>query len=149
MFGIEERPVPASDVPGEKASPTQPIPIKPAPIAKVSYAPSDIVTANETTAEHEAFCRQLAERSGGLHNAGPFTPYLHRAPGAPPRSTILFPGSVGGANWGGTASDPALGYVFVNTMDEAIELVKRCPEPMPGETSEFELRPLFEAEDFT
>lgn len=37
----------------------------------------------------------------------------------------------------------------VNTMDEAIELVKRCPEPMPGETSEFELRPLFEAEDFT
>ena len=119
VFGIEERPVPASDVPGEKASPTQPIPIKPAPIAKVSYAPSDIVTANETTAEHEAFCRQLAERSGGLHNAGPFTPYLHRAPGAPPRSTILFPGSVGGANWGGTASDPALGYVFVNTMDEA------------------------------
>ena len=119
VFGIEERPVPPSDVPGEVASKTQPIPVKPAPIAKVSYRPEDIVTANETTAEHEAFCRQLAERSGGLFNAGPFTPYVHRAPGAPPRSTILFPGSVGGANWGGTASDPSLGYVFVNTMDEA------------------------------
>jgi quinoprotein glucose dehydrogenase len=119
VFGIEERPVPASDVPGEKASPTQPIPVKPPAIARVSYTPDDIVTAADTTAEHAAFCRGLVERSGGLHNAGPFTPYLHRAPGAPPRSTILFPGSVGGANWGGSASDPSLGYVFVNTMDEA------------------------------
>ena len=118
-FGIEERAVPPSDVPGEKSSPTQPIPVKPPPIAKVSYRPDDIVTANETTPEHEAFCKMLAARSGGLYNAGPFTPYLYRAPGAPPRSTILFPGSVGGANWGGTASDPSLGYVFVNTMDEA------------------------------
>jgi quinoprotein glucose dehydrogenase len=32
---------------------------------------------------------------------------------------VLFPGSVGGANWGGSALDPSLGYVFVNTMDEA------------------------------
>jgi glucose dehydrogenase len=119
VFGIEERPVPASDVPGEMAAKTQPIPVKPGPIARVSYKPEDIVTANETTAEHAAFCRQLAERSGGFYNAGPFTPYLHKAPGAPPRSTILFPGSVGGANWGGSAVDPSLGYVFVNTMDEA------------------------------
>jgi len=37
----------------------------------------------------------------------------------------------------------------VNSLEEAIELVKRCPEPMPGETSEIEIRPLFEAEDFT
>ncbi|MBI4264255.1 MAG: PQQ-binding-like beta-propeller repeat protein [Acidobacteria bacterium] len=119
VFGIEERPVPASDVPGERSSPTQPIPVKPGPLARVSYRPDEIVTAAETTAEHAAFCRALEARSGGFYNEGPFTPYLHRAPGAPPRSTILFPGSVGGANWGGTASDPALGYVFVNTMDEA------------------------------
>ena len=119
VFGIEERPVPASDVPGEKAWPTQPIPVKPPPLAKVSYQPGDIVTAAETSAEHAAFCEALAKRSGGLHNAGPFTPYLHRAPGASPRSTVLFPGSVGGANWGGSAIDPTLGYVFVNTMDEA------------------------------
>jgi quinoprotein glucose dehydrogenase len=119
VFGIEERPVPPSDVPGEQAWPTQPIPVKPPPLARVSYTADDLVTAAETNAEHAAFCAALAERSGGLHNAGPFTPYLHRAPGAPPRSTVLFPGSVGGANWGGSAVDPSLGYVFVNTMDEA------------------------------
>jgi len=119
VFGIEERPVPPSDVPGEQASPTQPIPVKPPPLARVSYSAADLVTAAETNEEHAAFCRALAERSGGLHNAGPFTPYLYRAAGAPPRSTVLFPGSVGGANWGGSAYDPSLGYVFVNTMDEA------------------------------
>jgi quinoprotein glucose dehydrogenase len=119
VFGIEERPVPAGNVPGEQYSPTQPIPVKPAPIARVSYKAEDLVTAAETSAEHAAFCRSLVERSGGLYNAGPFTPYLYRAEGAPPRSTVLFPGSVGGANWGGTASDPGMGYVFVNTMDEA------------------------------
>ena len=119
VFGMEEVPVPQSEAPGERSSPTQPIPVKPPPIAKVSYSPEDLVTAEDTTEEHARFCRDLVERSGGLYNAGPFTPYLYRAPGAPPRSIILFPGSVGGANWGGTASDPTLGYVFVNTMDEA------------------------------
>jgi len=128
VFGMEERPVPASDVPGEQSSPTQPIPVQPPPIARVSYAPGDIVTAADTNAEHAAFCRELEQRSGGFYNAGSFTPYLHRAPGAPPKSTILFPGSVGGANWGGTASDPGLGYVFVNTMDEAsIGWIERRP----------------------
>jgi quinoprotein glucose dehydrogenase len=119
VFGIEERPVPASDVPGEKSWPTQPIPVKPPPLARVSYKPDDLVTASDTNAEHAAFCKALVARSGGLYNAGPFTPYLYRAAGAAPRSTVLFPGSVGGANWGGSALDPALGYVFVNTMDEA------------------------------
>jgi quinoprotein glucose dehydrogenase len=119
VFGIEEQPVPASDVPGERSSPTQPVPVRPGPIARVSYRADEIVTAADTTPEHAAFCKALEARSGGLYNAGPFTPYLHRAAGAPPRSTVLFPGSVGGANWGGTASDPSLGYVFVNTMDEA------------------------------
>jgi len=119
VFGFEETPVPRSEVPGEWTSPTQPIPVKPPPLAKVSYVPSDIVTADDTTEAHARFCREFEERSGGFINAGPFTPYAYRAPGAPPRSTLLFPGSIGGANWGGTASDPALGYVFVNTMDEA------------------------------
>jgi quinoprotein glucose dehydrogenase len=119
VFGVVETPVPASDVPGERTSPTQPIPIKPPPLAKVSFSADDIVTAADTTASHARFCREFAERSGGFHNAGPFTPYLYRAPGAAPRSTLLFPGSIGGSNWGGTASDPSLGYVYVNTMDEA------------------------------
>ncbi len=36
----------------------------------------------------------------------------------------------------------------VRSMDEAVEWVRRCPDPMPGEDSEIEIRPLFEAEDF-
>jgi glucose dehydrogenase len=120
VFPIEETPVPPSDVPGEAASPTQPIPVKPPPIARIDFTAADVVTADDTNAEHATFCRRLAERSGKLINEGSFTPYVFR-PGAdaPLRSTVLFPGSIGGANWGGVAVDPALGYVFVNTQDEA------------------------------
>lgn len=118
VFGIEERSVPESDVPGERSSPTQPIPVKPPALSKVAFDASDIVTAADTTAEHAAFCRDVFERSGGFENHGPFTPYGYREPGAEVRTTIVFPGSIGGANWGGVAVDPELGYVFVNTMNE-------------------------------
>lgn len=129
VFGIEEAPVPQSTVPEERSSPTQPIPVKPPALARVSYGPEDIVTAEDTNAEHAAFCRELVERSGGLLNEGPFTPYVYRAPGAPPRSAVVFPGSVGGANWGGAAADPELGYVFVNTMSEgSFGWIERSPE---------------------
>jgi quinoprotein glucose dehydrogenase len=119
VFGIEERPVPPSDVPGERAWPTQPIPVKPPPIARVSFDANEVVTAADTNAKHAAFCQDLARRSGELLNSGSFTPYIYWEPGRPLRSTMLFPGSIGGANWGGVAVDPALGYVFVNTQDEA------------------------------
>jgi quinoprotein glucose dehydrogenase len=129
VFGIEERPVPPSGAPDEKSSPTQPIPIKPPPIARVGYKADEIVTAADTTADHAKFCRELAERSGGFYNEGPFSPYVYRDIGAKPFSTILFPGSIGGANWGGTAADPTLGYIFVNTNDEAsIGWVEKAPE---------------------
>jgi len=36
----------------------------------------------------------------------------------------------------------------VRSMEEAVEWVRRCPDPMPGEESEIEIRPIFEAEDF-
>lgn len=116
QFGVEERSVPPSDVPGERTSATQPIPLKPAPIARVAYAAEDLVTRDDTTAAHADFCRALRERSGGFQNSGPFTPYRVRAEGRS-RTTLVFPGSLGGANWGGAAADPTLGFVFVNTSD--------------------------------
>ena len=118
VFGIEERPVPRSNVPGERSSPTQPIPVKPPPIAKVAFSAEDIVSADDTTEAHAQFCRRVVEQSGGFRNDGPFTPYGFRPPGSEEPSTIVFPGSIGGANWGGTAADPTLGYIFVNTMNE-------------------------------
>jgi quinoprotein glucose dehydrogenase len=128
VFGIEERHVSKSDVPNEESSPTQPVPVKPPALARVSFKADEIVRASDTTAEHAAFCQALMERSGGFYNDGPFTPYVFRDAGASARSTILFPGSIGGANWGGTAADPGLGYVFVNTNDEAsIGWVEKSP----------------------
>jgi quinoprotein glucose dehydrogenase len=118
VLGLVETPMPGSDVPGERAAATQPIPAAPPPLARVSYATADIVTARDTTAEHAAFCRALRDRSGGLQNSGPFTPYRHGADGAEPRSTIAFPGSIGASTWGGVAADPSRGVVFVNTNSE-------------------------------
>lgn len=118
VFDIVETPVPGSDVPGEQASPTQPVPRKPPPIARVGYAADDIVTAADTTAQHAAYCRSLRDRSGGLQNGGPFTPYRHRAAGKDPHSTIVFPGSLGATSWGGVAVDPERGLLFVNTSSE-------------------------------
>ena len=100
IFGVEERPVAESEAPGEEAFPTQPIPIKPPPMARVSYEPGDLVTAEDTTAEHAAACAAFVENAGELYNAGPFTPWLYRPDGAPPRATLLFPGTGGRSELG-------------------------------------------------
>ena len=119
VFGVEERPVPAGDVPGEWYSPTQPFPVKPPALARTSYKPEDMVTAEDTTPEHVKACQDFVAKSGGFYNAGPFTPFLYHETGAPPKSTMIFPGN-GGANWGGTATDPKTGYVYVQTHDQAL-----------------------------
>jgi quinoprotein glucose dehydrogenase len=119
IFGVEERPVPAGDAPGEWYSPTQPFPLKPPPLARISFKKEDIVTAEDTTPEHAKACMDIYEKAGGFYNAGPFTPFLFHAEGAPTRSTISFPGN-GGPNWGGMATDPKSGFVFVQTHDAAL-----------------------------
>lgn len=117
IHGVEERPVPKSDVPGELAFPTQPFPVKPPPIARTAYTPTDLVTAADTSAEHAAACQALLTQLGGVHNNGPFTPWRLRAEGTTPGSTLVFPGGLGGANWGGTAFDPATGFILAATQD--------------------------------
>jgi quinoprotein glucose dehydrogenase len=117
LHGVEERPVPASDVPGELASPTQPIPVLPPPVARVAYAPSDLVSADDTSPEHAAACAALVASVGEIVNDGPFTPWVYRGAGMPQRTTLLFPGLVGGPNWGGAAYDPRSGHVFVLSQD--------------------------------
>ncbi|MCH7531146.1 MAG: PQQ-binding-like beta-propeller repeat protein [Gemmatimonadetes bacterium] len=117
IFGVEERPVPASDVPGELTFPTQPFPVKPQALSRVSYEATDLVTAEDTSPEHAAACAELVASVGEIYNAGPFSPWVYREEGAPPRSTLLFPGLVGGPNWGGAAFDPNSGYVFVFSQD--------------------------------
>jgi glucose dehydrogenase len=120
VFGIEERAVPQSDVPGEKTWPTQPFPIKPPPLTRVAAITREQLTT--ITPESRAQCEGMFDksRSGGLYTA----------PGR--EATIWFPGTMGGATWSGGAADPARGLLFVNTNDVgAVGLMKAQPPGAP------------------
>ena len=120
IIPVEERPVPKGDVPTEWYSPTQPFPVRPGPLSRVSFKKEDMVTASDTTPEHVAACQALWDKSGGFYNAGPFTPFMFHAKGTPPKSTIQFPGGTGGVNWGGMAVDPNTGVIFVNAQNTSL-----------------------------
>ncbi len=135
IFGVEDRPVAKGDVPGEWYAPTQPFPLKPPAISRVSFNKDDLVTAADTTPEHAKACQELYDRAGGFYNAGPFTPFLYHEEGKPGQASIVFPGFTGGANWGGTAVDPKLGYIFVNTHDApAVGWMEKNPKYTPDNT---------------
>ncbi len=119
IFGVEERPVPKGDVPGEWYSPTQPFPLKPPALSRVDFNKEDMVTA-KTRRRTRAACQELWDKSGGFYNAGPFTPFMFHEDGTPPKSTIQFPGGTGGVNWGGITADPKSGYLFVNAHDTSL-----------------------------
>ena len=136
VFEVEERPVPQGNVPGEWYSPTQPFPVRPGPLSRVSFARQDMVTADDTNAAHVEACNALWDRSGGFYNAGPFTPFMYKAPDDAPKSTIQFPGGIGGVNWGGVAVDPATNRFFVNALETS--LVGWVQDKDPDETYSFE-----------
>lgn len=117
---VEERPVPAGDVPGEYYHPTQPFPVNTPPLSRVSMTYDDIVDAEDTTPEHAAACRAMWDKAGGFLNYGPYTPFFFHQAGTPPRSTIQLPGGTGGVNWGGPAADPTTGLVYVNAQDTSL-----------------------------
>jgi glucose dehydrogenase len=136
LHEVRETPVPQGDVPTEWYSPTQPIPTRPPPLARVSFSEADLVRPEDTTPEHAAACREFMSRSGGFYNAGPFTPFMYKAPDAPPKSTIQFPGGTGGVNWGGLAIDPTTGLAFAASHDGA--LVGWVQDKDPNVTYSFE-----------
>jgi quinoprotein glucose dehydrogenase len=114
LIPVEERPVPKGDVPGEYYSPTQPFPIRPGPLSRVSMTRDDMVAAEDTTPEHAAACKAMWDKAGGFYNAGAYTPFMFHKEGDPPKSTIQLPGGTGGVNWGGAAADVKTGWVYVN-----------------------------------
>jgi len=94
IYGVENKPVKAGDVPGEWYAPTQPIPVKPPPISRVSFTKDDIVRPEDTTAEHSKACQDLYEKFK-LVNYGPFTPFPFHPTGGPNTgAAIVFPGLV-------------------------------------------------------
>ncbi len=102
VWGDEERPVPASDAPGEVTSPTQPFPLKPAPIARMSMTREEVTKINKAAEES---CKAQYDQAVQM---GPYTPYL-MVP------SLVFPSSEGGGSWSGASFDPNLGYIYVNT----------------------------------
>ena len=106
VWPIEERPVPQSDVPGERTSPTQPFPTKPAPFDRQGVSAEDLI---DFTPELYAEALEIASH----YRLGPlFTPpSLIDTLGN--QGTLTLPGSWGGANWPGAALDPETGILYV------------------------------------
>src|SRR5579862_1340680 len=113
VWPIEERPVPASDVPGEQSSPTQPFPTKPP-----AYSPQGVTLDDAFDLTPELKAEAQAEMK--KFRIGPvFTPPSLQG-------TLGRPGIIGGANWGGGAFDPDSGMLYIKTTNApAIFRVKK------------------------
>ncbi len=107
VYGMEERPVPSSAVPGEATSKTQPFPLKPPPLARNSFRLDEIYNRSP---EHARFCKELFE-ANRMNIGGPYTPLPLEG------NALFFPSTIGGGNWGGLSVDPSLGLLFANVMD--------------------------------
>ena len=104
LFPIEERPVPASDVPGEQAWPTQQQVLKPSPYTRQEFTEDDIT--NISPEAHAAVLETFQKSRHGTWQP----PSL--------QGTVVFPGFDGGSNWGGGSFDPATGLYYINSHDE-------------------------------
>ena len=107
VFPIEAIPAPASDMPGELASPTYLRPTTPVPYARQRLERDTLTTR---TPEANRWAR---EQFAQLRSDGPFKPL---ATGV---DTVIYPGFDGGAEWGGAAYDPASGLLYVNANEMA------------------------------
>lgn len=119
IWPIVETPVPASDVPGEHASPTQPIPSWPQPFMRTSFTEDDI-NPYLPEADQEALRNSLRNE---WRNEGIFTPPSLRG-------TISMPGHNGGANWGNVAVDPARQRLYIVSRELPL-LLKITPDNRP------------------
>ena len=117
LFPVEERAVPQSVLDGEKTHPTQPFPVKPPPVARISMTRGELT---DVTPESQAECAELSE--GANLDVEIYEPLVEA-------NQAFFPGTNGGANWGGASFDPATGLLFVNTMDVGAlyRMVRRRP----------------------
>jgi glucose dehydrogenase len=109
VYGMEERPVPQSVVPGEVTSKTQPFPVKPPPLGKNTFRMEEMY---DRSPEQARFCKELFE-TNQMKIGGPYTPMPLEG------NALFFPSTLGGGNWGGVSVDPSRGLLFVNVMHVA------------------------------
>jgi quinoprotein glucose dehydrogenase len=105
IWPIEERPVPQSTVPGEESSPTQPFPTKPAPFSPQGFTMADI-------ADFTPEIRSLATSVVSPFRMGP----IYEPPSM--EGTIVRPGVIGGAGWGGVAIDAETKWAYVKASND-------------------------------
>ncbi|GMR17248.1 MAG: glucose/quinate/shikimate family membrane-bound PQQ-dependent dehydrogenase [Gammaproteobacteria bacterium] len=110
IWPIVEHPVPASDIPGEKLSQTQPYPTRPAPYGLQGLAEDDLI---DFTPELRAAAIEALQN----HKIGPlFNPPLHRDNDQGYRAAYWCPGDGGGTNIDGpSVADPETGILYVST----------------------------------
>jgi quinoprotein glucose dehydrogenase len=106
VYGVEEREVPQSVIPGEVTSKTQPFPVKPPPLGKNTFRMEEMY---DRSPEHARFCKQLFAENQ-MKIGGPYTPLPLEG------NALFFPSTLGGGNWGGVSVDPVHGRLFVNVM---------------------------------
>ncbi len=108
VYGMEERPVPQSVVPGEVTSKTQPFPVKPPPLGKNTFRMEEMY---DRSPDHARFCKDLFE-TNQMKIGGPFTPLPLEG------NALFFPSTLGGSGeFGESVSiDPSLGLLFANVM---------------------------------
>jgi quinoprotein glucose dehydrogenase len=102
LFDVEEQRVPASDIPGERASPTQPIPVKPPPFSAQFLDETNLTDIGDSN-RASVLAQLQTIRSGPAFNP----PSL--------RGTVVIPGFHGGATWSGASFDPTTGWLYVNS----------------------------------
>jgi quinoprotein glucose dehydrogenase len=124
LFPVEERAVPKSTVPGEEASSTQPFPIRPRALVPARLTPDD---AWGLSPDERDACRAWISR---LRSEGIFTPPSLEG-------TVIFPGYVGGVNWGSVSYDPARGLLIAatNRLAFVVTLVPRDRYPQERTTA--------------
>jgi quinoprotein glucose dehydrogenase len=105
LWPVEEHPVPKSPMQGEETWPTQPFPSKPAIFARQAFTSKDL-SPYLTSEEHD----RLKQKIDAARNNGIFTP-------PSTQETIEMPGNNGGANFGGVASDPVHGWIYIISKD--------------------------------
>jgi quinoprotein glucose dehydrogenase len=106
FFPIEEKPYPSSDLPGEAAWPTQPLPTKPPAFARQRLTEEGLTNISEAS---RAFALERLRRS---RSDGQFVPPSREG-------TIIYPSFDGGGEWGGAAVDPKTGIMYVNSSEMA------------------------------
>ncbi|MBV9442821.1 MAG: PQQ-binding-like beta-propeller repeat protein [Acidobacteriaceae bacterium] len=107
VYGVEERRVPQSSVPGEVTSKTQPFPSKPPPLSKNTFSIGDLY---DRSPEQAHFCKELLE-TNHMTIGGPYSPLPLGG------NVLFFPSTLGGGNWGGVSIDPQLGLLYANVMN--------------------------------